>query len=66
MSDSGGSGRHRVRNAAGAVGEVIFGNVLLFSLLALAGILIALFFVGLSVIAPHPTGRRSPFRPRSG
>src|SRR5499427_6320513 len=60
MSDSGGSGRHRVRNAAGAVGEVIFGNVLLFSLLALAGILIALFFVGLSAIAPNPTGKEIP------
>src|SRR5215468_834311 len=60
MSDSGGSGRHRVRNAASAVGEVIFGNVLLFSLLALAGILIALFFVGLSAIAPNPTGKEIP------
>src|SRR5262249_22313061 len=59
MSDSGGSGRRlpRVRDTAAAIGEVILGNALLFSLLALAGILIALFFVGLSAIAPHPVGR---------
>jgi cell division protease FtsH len=60
MSDSGSSGRHRVRDAAGAVGEVLAGNALLFSLLALAGILIALFFVGLSVIAPNPVGKEIP------
>jgi cell division protease FtsH len=59
MSDSQGSKPRlpRVRAAGAAVGEVLAGNVLLFSLLALAGILIALFFVGLAVIAPHPVGK---------
>src|SRR5215467_8671346 len=62
MSSSGGSGRRlrRLRDGAAAVGEVVLGNVLLCSLLALAAILIALFFVGLSVIAPHPVGREIP------
>jgi len=62
MSYSGGSGRRlqRVRDGAASVGEVILGNALLFGLLALAGILIALFFVGLSVIAPHPVGKEIP------
>jgi len=62
MSDSGASGRRlpRVREAAAALGEVVLGNALLFSLLALAGILIALFFVGLSVIGPHPVGKELP------
>jgi cell division protease FtsH len=60
MADSGGSGRHRVREAAAAVGEAVAGNALLFSLLALAGILIALFFVGLSIIGPHPVGKEIP------
>jgi cell division protease FtsH len=59
---SGNSGRRlaRVRDAAAAVGEAVLDNALLFSLLALAGILIALFFVGLAVIAPHPVGKELP------
>jgi cell division protease FtsH len=59
MSASQGSKQRlpRVRAAGAAVGEVVLGNALLFSLLALAGILIALFFVGLAVIAPHPVGK---------
>jgi cell division protease FtsH len=61
MAESGGSGRlARVRAAGAAIGEVVFGNPLLIALLALAGILIALFFVGLSVIGPHPVGRQLP------
>ena len=59
MAAGGGSGRRlpRVRDTAAAVGEVVLENGLLFSLLALAGILIALFFVGLAAIAPHPVGK---------
>jgi cell division protease FtsH len=49
-----------VRDTAAAVGEVILENGLLFSLLALAGILIALFFIGLSAIGPHPVGKELP------
>jgi cell division protease FtsH len=60
MADDGGSGRHRVREAFASIGEVIAGNALLFTLLALAGILIALFFVGLSIIGPHPVGKEIP------
>jgi cell division protease FtsH len=59
MSDSEGSKQRlpRVREAGARAGDVLAGNALLFSLLALAGILIALFFVGLAVIAPHPVGK---------
>jgi len=60
MAESGSSKRHRVRETLAAIGEVVLNNGLLFSLLALAGILIALFFVGLSVIGPHPVGKELP------
>ena len=50
----------RLRDTASAVGEVVLENGLLFTLLALAGILITLFFVGLAVIAPHPVGKELP------
>jgi cell division protease FtsH len=62
MSSSGGSKQRlpRLRAAGAAVVEVVLGNFLLFSLLALAAILITLFFVGLSIIAPSPVGREIP------
>src|SRR5215831_4936354 len=50
----------RLRDTASAVGEVVLENGLLFMLLALAAILITLFFVGLAVIAPHPVGKELP------
>src|SRR5215471_8707524 len=62
MADSGGSRRRlpRLRETGAAFADVVLGNALLFSLLALAGILIALFFVGLAVIGPHPVGKELP------
>src|SRR5215831_17151496 len=62
MSDSGGSEQrlHRLREGAASIVEVILGNALLFGLLALATILIVLFFFGLSVIGPHPVGKQIP------
>src|SRR5215468_9262386 len=62
MSGSGGSGRRlpRVRDTLAAVADVVLGNGLLFLLLALAAILITLFFVGLAVIGPHPVGKELP------
>src|SRR5215475_15468668 len=62
MSGSGGSGRRlpRVRDTLAAVGDAVLGNGLLFLLLALAAILITLFFIGLAVIGPHPVGKELP------
>jgi cell division protease FtsH len=60
---SGGGSRRRlprVREAAAAVADAVLGNALLFALLALAGVLIVLFFVGLSIIGPHPVGKELP------
>jgi cell division protease FtsH len=62
VSESGGS-KHRLRRLreiGASIAEVILNNALLFALLALAAILITLFFVGLSIIGPHPTGREVP------
>jgi cell division protease FtsH len=63
MASTGASGRRpfrRLRELAGAFGQLIAEHILLFSLLALAAILITLFFVGLAVITPHPQGRQLP------
>src|SRR5215475_8470220 len=63
MSGSGGSGGRRlprVRDTLAAIADVVLGNGLLFLLLALAAILITLFFVGLAVIGPHPVGKELP------
>src|SRR5215475_1492279 len=62
MPGEGGSGRRmsRLREMGLAAVDVVLGNALLFGLLALAAILITLFFVGLSIIGPHPVGQELP------
>jgi cell division protease FtsH len=62
VADGGGSRRrlHRLRETGAAFVDLVLDNALLFSLLALAAILITLFFVGLSIIGPHPVGKELP------
>jgi cell division protease FtsH len=62
MAGDGGSApkRSRLRETGAAVVDVVLDNGLLFSLLTLAAILIAFFFIGLSIIGPHPVGKELP------